>query len=101
MFSCKFCETIKNIFITEHLRPAVSRKWKQKNVLFFYFSDNAIRPKLCRNCAFPQNFHTKKLGEIKGFWQGLETSLANIKLVIRPENATSRLQLLKTFWNFK
>ena len=24
----------------------------------------AIRPKLCGNCAFPQNFHTGKLGEI-------------------------------------
>ena len=24
----------------------------------------AIRPKLCRNCVFPQNFHTRKLGEI-------------------------------------
>ena len=24
----------------------------------------AIRPKLCGNCAFPQNFHTRKLGEI-------------------------------------
>ena len=35
MFSCKFCETIKNIFFTEHLRPAASRKWEQKNVLFF------------------------------------------------------------------
>ena len=22
------------------------------------------RPKLCGNCAFPQNFHTRKLGEI-------------------------------------
>ena len=24
----------------------------------------AIRPKLFVNCAFPQNFHTRKLGEI-------------------------------------
>ena len=24
----------------------------------------AIRPKLCGNCAFPQTFHTRKLGEI-------------------------------------
>ena len=28
----------------------------------------AIRPKLCGNCAFPQNFHTKKLGEITAFY---------------------------------
>ena len=26
-----------------------------------------IRPKLCGNCAFPQNFHTRKLGEITDF----------------------------------
>ena len=25
-------------------------------------------PKLCGNCAFPQNFHTKKLGEITVFF---------------------------------
>ena len=27
-----------------------------------------IRPKLRGNCAFPQNFHTMKLGEITGFY---------------------------------
>ena len=27
-----------------------------------------IRQKLCRNCAFPQNFHTRKLGEITVFY---------------------------------
>ena len=27
-----------------------------------------IRPKLCGNCAFPKNFHTKKLGEITVFF---------------------------------
>ena len=26
------------------------------------------RPKLCGNCAFPQNFHTMKLGEITVFY---------------------------------
>ena len=29
----------------------------------------ANRPKLCGNCAFPQNFHTKKLGEITIFFE--------------------------------
>ena len=29
---------------------------------------SAIRPKLCGNCAFPQNFHTNKLGEISVFY---------------------------------
>ena len=28
----------------------------------------ANRSKLCGNCAFPQNFHTRKLGEIKVFF---------------------------------
>ena len=28
----------------------------------------AIGPKLCGNCAFPQNFHTKKVGEITVFY---------------------------------
>ena len=28
----------------------------------------AIHLKLCRNCAFPQNFHTTKLGEIGVFY---------------------------------
>ena len=28
----------------------------------------AIRPKLCGNCAFPQNFHTAELGEITVFY---------------------------------
>ena len=28
----------------------------------------AIRPKLCGNCTFAQNFHTNKLGEILVFY---------------------------------
>ena len=28
----------------------------------------AIRPKLCGNCAFPQNFYTRKLGEVSEFY---------------------------------
>ena len=31
----------------------------------------ANRPKLCINCALPQNFHTRKLGEIKVFYAAL------------------------------
>ena len=34
-----------------------------------------IRPKLCGNCAFPQNFQTRKLGEIKVFTQWLQLQL--------------------------
>ena len=32
------------------------------------FGQFAIRPKLCGNCAFPQNFHTRKLSEITVFF---------------------------------
>ena len=32
------------------------------------FYGKAIRPKLWGNCAFPQNFHTMKLGEITVFY---------------------------------
>ena len=28
----------------------------------------AILPKLCGNCTFPQNFHTRKLGEITALY---------------------------------
>ena len=31
------------------------------------FKFHLIHPKLCRNCAFPQNFHTRILGEITKF----------------------------------
>ena len=43
-------------------------------------SQNAIRPKLCGNCAFPQNFHTRKSGEITVFFavQFLEPLSANV-----------------------
>ena len=34
----------------------------------FFKDDTANRPKLCGNCAFAQNFHTRKLGEITVFF---------------------------------
>ena len=34
--------------------------------------------KLCGNCAFPQNFHTMKLGEITVFY-AVATSLTYVK----------------------
>ena len=30
--------------------------------------DRANRPKLCGNCAFPQNFYTSKSGEVTVFF---------------------------------
>ena len=38
----------------------------RKIPLFYLIS--WCRPKLCGNCAFPQNFHTRKLGEITVFY---------------------------------
>ena len=32
------------------------------------FAERANHPKLRRNCAFPQNFHTMKLGKIMVFY---------------------------------
>ena len=40
------------------LFPGVESLWK----------DIAVHPKLCGNYAFPQNFHTRKLGEILVFY---------------------------------
>ena len=34
----------------------------------FFFSLNTNCPKLCGNCALPQNFHIRKLGEITVFF---------------------------------
>ena len=33
-----------------------------------YFDTFFYSTKLCGNCAFPKNFHTRKLGEIKVFF---------------------------------
>ena len=38
----------------------------RKGTVFTEF--RAINPKLCENCAFPQNFHKRKLGEITVFY---------------------------------
>ena len=51
-----------------------------------------ICPKLCGNCAFPLNFHTRKLGEITAFYavihtaetdldRNMDTNILNIKPV--------------------
>ena len=39
------------------------QRWNGPQINF-----EANRPKLCGNCTFPQNFHTKKLGEITVFF---------------------------------
>ena len=42
--------------------------WKFCGKARFPHRFRASRPKLCRDCAFPQNFHTKKSGEITVFF---------------------------------
>ena len=39
------------------------RKWERKTA-----RNTANHPNLCRNCPFPQNFHTRKLGVITVFF---------------------------------
>ena len=56
----------------------VNADWDNKSVCKFVKSfrngtsclriHTVNRPKKCRNCAFPQNFHTRKLGEIMVFF---------------------------------
>ena len=48
---------------------------------FGEFSLFAIRPKLCENCAFPQNFHTRKLGEITVFY-ALRLKVVNFQAIL-------------------
>ena len=48
----------------KRLRSTLSTLHKQK---LLHFS-TVYRPKLCGNCAFPQNFHIIKLGKIMGFY---------------------------------
>ena len=42
------------------------------NTVISPISWSAIPPKLCGNCAFPQNFHTRKLGEITVFYDVID-----------------------------
>ena len=46
-----------------------------------YIPNTTNRPKLCINCAFPQNFLTKKLGEITVFYVVQGSSLLEQKKV--------------------
>ena len=58
------------------------------------------RPKLCGNSAFPQNFHTSKLGEITVFYS--EYAASGIQMYHRPNENNSLLSIMKyTAWNFE
>ena len=66
-FACNDCSFI---FFSEKNLPM---KWKKFN-RWWKFSGNApefwiIRPKLCGNCAFPEIFHPRELGQISVFYE--------------------------------
>ena len=46
----------------------------------------SIRPKLSRNCTFPQNVHTRKLGEISIFLHSVMMHGLNITLPLHTNN---------------
>ena len=56
-----FLHTAKNTVISPNF---LVWKFCEKAEVPHSFGRIANRPKICRNCAFPQNFNTRKLGEI-------------------------------------
>ena len=59
----------------------------------------SIRPKLCRNCAFPQNFHTRKLGEISTFLRSVMMHGLNITLPLHTNNFYWYLVVYRQPWS--
>ena len=68
-------ETVNKILKHYENHPSVLKnKYNQNETLNIYFPAakveditkmiKSLNPKLCANCAFPQNFHTRKLDEI-------------------------------------
>ena len=57
-----------------------------KGTVSAYFRAN--RPKLCGNCSFPQNFHTRKLGEITVFFVVYNVNQCQLEQKLRfpPQN---------------
>ena len=54
------------------IQPKVLHCEKYRNFTKILWKGTANRPKLCGNCAFPQNFHTRKLGEITVFYDVID-----------------------------
>ena len=72
-----FLDTLSNygefFFYSSHILKILVGQFLYKittfllNFLMLKFCGKANSPKLCGNCGFPQNFHTRKLGEILVF----------------------------------
>ena len=57
-------KSVRRVFISSSLKRTLVAlvhcwKWKWKQLWKIPY-----RPKLCGNCTFPQNFHTRELGEV-------------------------------------
>ena len=59
----------------------------------------SIRPKLSRNCTFPQNVHTRKLGEISIFLHSVMMHGLNITLPLHTNNFYWYLVVYRQPWS--
>ena len=105
----KFCDNtqfpqklhcVKSVQIKSYFKSVFSCIRTRNKYAFSYFSCSAraTYPKLCRHCAFPQNFHVIKLGEISVFYVVI-FKLAKA-FTYNKEFNTSRVKEVITFlWN--
>ena len=69
---CRLCKTYRGSFLFRYWEKYHNFTWfpgveiLRKDTVSAKFQ--TIRRKLCRNCAFPQNFYTRKSGEILVFF---------------------------------
>ena len=64
----KDCVSLKYLLFIQYSPRLISFLTRFIPLVSFYTYRRNIGPKTCRNCAFTQNFHTKKLGEILVFY---------------------------------
>ena len=67
---------VYSVWIQENTDEKKLRMW----TLLTQWKFQAIRPKFCINCVFPQNFHNKKLCEISEFYKVVAVSVLVIGL---------------------
>ena len=71
LFTCylKLVAQKANKFVfSEYFAHCVKYRSFAERHSFHIVSGESDHPKLCGNCAFPQNFRTRKLGEITVFY---------------------------------
>ena len=80
-----------------HMTQIILKTWScDQSLMTLTF---LFRPKICGNCAFPQHFHTRKLGETMVFFAVWEADLPKVSslLVIRPMIISS-IFIVNLFW---